>query len=347
VVYLINNQQQYYFAVWDVEKQADVFQTPSVTNVAEPHVSFTLDDRLMATGFLNSNTQIWDMKTKSVRFEIPMGDLFFSADSQSLVLIDQDLVRVYKTATGNQIKNVPFTPLENMSAMHLSDDASSLVLINDQSFEYIDLKKETSTLFDTEYWMGYLAADRFDFSADNTTLLLVVQASQLYLIDLHDGHQLASWSLRNFSSAVFSPDGRFIVTSHPFQFIDLSDGSIIPVPGNYVGTDIHFSKDATSLIISDDFSSMVFGIPNAQRSAWQPVIGHVPSSGVSLRPIPDHNATPIGYAKGAVQVGGRAINTPGDAVYLSELGGWIRAEKIYLKLDTPFDRLPIVNSYPK
>lgn len=114
-----------------------------------------------------------------------------------------------------------------------------------------------------------------------------------------------------------------------------------PLEGNYMGRNSMFSLDGSTLLIGDFITTMVFGIPNDIRSAWQPVTGHIVPAGVNVRTRPEQEAERIGFASGDVMIGGRDLQNSG--VYLPELGGWVWSDPDFLDLgDLILADLPIL-----
>lgn len=134
-------------SVWDIEQGAEFFATsPEAIGNTGADIIFSPNSQLMAEGTSQSGIRVWDMNLHTLRFEVPTGKIFFSKDSQSLVLVDADLVRVYDTTDGKMVKSIRITPFASFVG-HLSDDATSLLLLYDKQWEYINIEQGTSVVF--------------------------------------------------------------------------------------------------------------------------------------------------------------------------------------------------------
>jgi WD40 repeat protein len=185
------------------------------------------------------------------------------------------------------------------------------------------------------------------FSPDGQYLVIMSPQGLLDLREGRSGNQLGVYDTEGGQGISFSPTGEILAIGQPLRLIDLITGEITTVPGNYAGNYLAFSPDGSMILVDtsgkslNDYQSvMVFGIPAAVRPEWSPVSAQVASAGINVRSGPRSSAPTIGSAAGEVSVAARDIE--GEAVFLSDIEGWVWSAPEYIDLgDVTLDMLPI------
>jgi hypothetical protein len=178
------------------------------------------------------------------------------------------------------------------------------------------------------------------FTADGRSWLMMGRDGVLRMRDTATGKELAALKTDWTGDLHLAGGGSLLMMGT--RLLDLTTWTLYTIPGNYYGgSEQAVSQDGSMLIFTFSSGVMIFGVPDAQRPAWQPIKAKITVSGVTLRTGSDYWSKVLGTAKGAVLVSGR--DDWGEALYLPDLKGWIWRDYVDLG-GTSILSLPIVCS---
>ncbi len=290
-------------------------------------------------------TQVYDVLTGTAYAELPsrqIANLAFGNEREIVALYDQ-LIYIFNLNTGETLHFT--TTIIHNPVLRFSPDDRYLLITSRTMIQVYDLQT------DEMLWSVHSATSQIDQSAllsdititPDGRFVVSKRGATLIFFDITSGTPEYIYDVPPFlSSYAISPDGRLLALPNPLSIWDLTTGQQL-VELSYSVTNLFFTPDGTTVIGDIRNGLAVFGIADATRATWEPVVGRIRPQSVTVRAAPTVDAPEVGLASGEVLVGG--ISASRQALYLPEYDGWIWSDAVYIDLgDSTLQDLPIIHT---
>ncbi len=275
----------------------------------------------------------------------------FSADGQTLALLDRDQIRLYDVSTGKFLQTLEGSFI-SVSSLQFAPDGRSLAIVGDGPANSLGAPQAVIwQLPDGNDTMVYIQAPLELTYAPNEGTLLIRTAESIYVLDPNNASRVATFNEYGTSvdGVAFSPDGKTLAatSSNPHLTTRLGgseDGQLektIEDPYNqgYGGAKVSFSTDGQLLWAQGSFWRVKDGVRLTSLESFLGK-GALPYFPASVAFSPDDEMLAVGYLEGHLR-----LWDLGEEKLIRELEGY-QGEVLGLSFSPDGKTLAAIFGYP-